>query len=84
MSEIRAIAQEHSGVLGIHDLKTRSSGQSMFIQMHLDLDGSLTLEKAHHIAQQVAMEIYEKFPSSEVIIHQDPIGKTSHHRPPKT
>lgn len=71
--EISAIALGHSRVQGIHDLRTRSSGQSEFIQMHLELEGSLSLIEAHEITQEVAEALYRKFPDAEVIIHQDPI-----------
>lgn len=74
LSTIRQLAQSHPQVLGIHDLRTRSSGHSEFIQMHLDLEASLTLDQAHHIAEEVAKKIYEVFPHAEVIIHQDPVG----------
>ncbi len=73
LEKITEIAKNHAQVLGIHDLKTRSSGQNEFIQMHLDLDKDLTLEIAHAIAEEVASEINRVFPKAEVIIHQDPI-----------
>ncbi len=80
LETIRTIAQNHPQVLGIHDLRTRSSGHSDFVQMHLDLEASLTLEKAHHIAEEVADQICHAFPSCEVIIHQDPVGHCSRRR----
>ncbi len=76
---IRQLAQNHPQVLGIHDLRTRSSGHNEFIQMHLDLEASLTLDEAHCIAQDIAMKIYRVFPNAEVIIHQDPVGISSSH-----
>jgi len=77
---IRRIAQGHPHVLGIHDLRTRSSGHNEFIQMHLDLEASLTLDQAHHIADEVARQIYKVFPAAEVIIHQDPVGRCRHYQ----
>ena len=71
--QISFIATNHKEVLGMHDLRTRSSGQFEFIQMHLELEGSLSLTKAHAITQEVADELHKKFPQAEVIIHQDPL-----------
>jgi ferrous-iron efflux pump FieF len=71
--KIMKIAQSHSKVIGIHDLRTRSSGQSEFIQMHLDLDRNMSLHQAHSIADEIAEEINKVYPKAEVIIHQDPI-----------
>lgn len=71
--KITKIAQSHKKVLGIHDLRTRSSGQNEFIQMHLDLDRDMSLHQAHSIADEIATEINKIYPKAEVIIHQDPI-----------
>lgn len=62
----------HSEVLGVHDLKTRSSGQQTFIQLHLEIDGSMTLYRAHAIADTIEAELQTLFPGAEVLIHQDP------------
>ncbi len=74
LEKIIEIAKSHAHVKGIHDLRTRSSGQNEFIQMHLDLDQNLTLQTAHEIADEVAFEINKFFPKAEVIIHQDPVS----------
>lgn len=66
------IIHQHPEVKGFHDLKTRSSGQHHFIQLHLELDGHMTLFEAHRISLQVADEIRQQFPKTEVLIHEDP------------
>ncbi len=70
--EIIAIVAGHDEVINMHDLRTRSSGQNIFIQLHLELKASLTLKKAHSIAEEVESLIKEAFPNAEVLIHQDP------------
>lgn len=70
--QIISIVASHPEVSNMHDLRTRSSGQSIFIQLHLELEGSLTLKKAHSIAEQVESLIKEAFPNAEVLIHEDP------------
>ena len=69
---ITQIALKHPDVSGLHDLRTRSAGSQLFIQLHLELDGNMSLSAAHVIADDVAMEIENAFPGAEVIIHQDP------------
>lgn len=71
---IREIALAHAEVRAMHDLRTRSSGTSSFIQLHLELDGEMTLMRAHDIADVVEAKIRAAFPRAEVIIHQDPEG----------
>jgi ferrous-iron efflux pump FieF len=75
-----AIAKTHAEVRNVHDLRTRSSGVQKFIQLHLELDGGLTLIQAHEIADQVEIMIAQAFPGAEVIIHQDPVGLDEGHR----
>ena len=68
------IATAENGVEGVHDLKTRSSGIQVFIQMHVEMDGDMTLRRAHEIADAVELKVEHAFPNSEVIVHQDPEG----------
>jgi len=77
---IKEIARSHPDVRGMHDLRTRLSGQQGFIQLHLALDDDLTLVKAHDIADQVERAIMDAFPQFDVIIHQDPVSV--HEEPP--
>ena len=71
---ITAIACNHAGVVGVHDMRTRSSGPRLFVEIHLELDGSLSLWDAHAITLEVLALIQEAYPNAEVIIHQDPAG----------
>lgn len=73
-ARIRAIALNHPEVTAVHDLRTRSSGMDVFIQLHLEMDGRMSLQRSHEIADQVEREIMAAFPQAEVIIHQDPAG----------
>lgn len=60
------------GVRGAHDLRTRQSGPTRFIQIHIEMEDNLPLVQAHMIAEQVEQAILHRFPGSDVIIHQDP------------
>lgn len=69
---IRVLTLAEDGVRGMHDLRTRLSGQQGFIQLHLALDDDLPLVKAHAIADRVEAAIKQAFPHCDVLIHQDP------------
>lgn len=60
------------GVLGAHDLRTRISGNHWFVQLHLELPGSLTLSVAHGLCDQAAAAINRQYPKAEVLVHADP------------
>lgn len=68
------IISKHEEVLGIHELKTRGAGSKLFIQFHLELNGSMSLFSAHEISDRIMHDIIQKFPNAEVTIHQDPAG----------
>ncbi len=78
---IRAIALDNPQVSAVHDLRTRASGPTTFVQLHLEVDGQLTLAEAHLIADAVEADIRRAFPGAEIIIHQDPAG-IAEARPP--
>ncbi|MBS0186294.1 MAG: cation diffusion facilitator family transporter [Proteobacteria bacterium] len=62
----------HPHVLGLHDLRTRSSGSHTFIQLHLELNDSMPLIESHTIADEVENKLLKEFPTADVLIHQDP------------
>lgn len=70
--EIIDIVTSWPGVSGAHDLRTRQSGPTRFIQIHLEMEDNLPLVQAHFVADQVEQAILRRFPGSDVIIHQDP------------
>lgn len=78
---IEEIALAHPQVHTIHDVRTRQSGRTAFIQFHLELPGDLTLRRAHAIADEVEAAIAVEFPDAEILIHQDPAG---HEEVPET
>ncbi len=77
--KIRAIALAEKGVTGLHDLRTRSSGTQVFIQLHLQMNGEMKLRDAHEIADVVELKISDAFANAEVIVHQDPDGLDEDH-----
>jgi len=72
--KIRSVVMSDAGVQNMHDLRTRMAGNKVFIQFHLELDGTMTLTKAHEVADRVETAVRDAFPGSEVLSHQDPAG----------
>ena len=74
-ARIIATCRRHKDVLNVHELRTRASGMDIFIQLHLELDGNLSLMHAHRVADEVERELRLEFPKADVIIHEDPAGQ---------
>jgi ferrous-iron efflux pump FieF len=71
---IKDLVLGHSDVVAMHDLRTRSSGTSSFIQFHIELDPTISLIQSHEISDEVEATVAKAFPHAEILIHQDPHG----------
>ena len=72
--EIERLVTECDFCHGIHDLRTRDLGGMYMFELHLELDGNLSLAKAHDLTDEVEDKLKKQFPNAQVIIHQDPAG----------
>ena len=68
---IGEIAAKWPGVYGYHDLKTRTAGSVIFVNIHIELDGAQTLRQAHDIGASLRRAILNAYPQADVIIHKD-------------
>ncbi len=73
IAEIRSLCETWPGVRGCHDLKTRTAGSIIFINIHIELDGDQSLHEAHAIGASLRRAIVEAHPNTDVIIHKDPV-----------
>lgn len=71
---IGRIAADWPGVRGYHDLKTRTAGSRVFVNLHIELDGDQSLREAHHIGARLRRAILAAYPQTDVIIHKDVHG----------
>ena len=71
IAAISAIARDWPGLRGFHDLKTRTAGSRVFVNIHIELDGDQSLREAHAIGAGFRRKIIETFPQCDVIIHKD-------------
>lgn len=73
-ARIELLVRDHPMTRGLHDLRTRAAGRVRFIELHLELDGHLTLTEAHRVTDAIEQRLRAAFPESEVVIHQEPAG----------
>ena len=72
---IRETVLSHGEVRQIDLLRTREFGNRVYIELEIALDGSLTLEQAHAIAETVHDGIEAAFPAiKHIMIHVNPVG----------
>ena len=73
-AHIRELALGHPAAQGVHDLRTRRAGTDVFIELHLELAGELSLDDAHAITDEVEGRIRAAFPDADILVHQEPAG----------
>ncbi len=74
--EFLAAAAQYPELKGLHDLRTRKSGTSRFVQFHVWVAPDWTVQEAHDRLDRVEEKLQERFPGTEILIHVDPEGQT--------
>jgi cation diffusion facilitator family transporter len=70
---IASCAEGVPGVLQIHDLRARTSGGKVFVEIHITVDGDITVREGHSVAKEVERCLIDLVPScSKAIVHVDP------------
>jgi len=63
------------GVQGVHDLRTRHAGDRTFVELHLEVEGHLSVEEGHAICDMGEGAIKQLFPAIvEITAHLEPAG----------
>jgi cation diffusion facilitator family transporter len=71
--KIRDIALKNEGVLQVHDIRTRYISTSIQVDLHIVVEGLITVRKGHDIADDVRARIIDAIPEVlDVIVHVDP------------
>ncbi|GGN41056.1 cation-efflux pump FieF [Novosphingobium indicum] len=68
------VLARYPDITGVHDLRTRTSGDKDFVQFHIWVDPAMTVRKAHRVMDEIEAQIHSEFPGVEVLIHTDPDG----------
>jgi ferrous-iron efflux pump FieF len=78
-ARIVALMTEDPKVKDVHQLRTRASGPYIHIQMHADLDPSLSLVEAHKVIVAAEKRLLGAYPAADILIHADPRGQAEPH-----
>ena len=61
------------GVRGIHDLKTRKTGDLLLVDVHLEVDGTQSVAAGHAIALEARQRVMSRHPVLNLMTHVDPV-----------
>lgn len=66
------LTMKNPDVIGIHRLRTRSSGVHRFAEIELIMDGGMLMRESHTICHQVMDSIRAEYPDLDITIHPEP------------
>ena len=69
----------HPELRGVHDLRTRTSGNRDFVQFHVWVDPAMSIRDAHRVMDEIEAKLHAEFPGVEILIHPDPDGLVDEH-----
>jgi len=72
--KIENIAARVPGVVNAHAIRIRPSGPHTFIDMHVTMDGSVTLKEAHSTTEVIEDAILKEISPADVTVHFKPAG----------
>ncbi len=59
-------------VTNVHALRIRSSGARWFVDLHVTMDGSITLNDSHRVTERIEKKVHDILPLSDVTVHVEP------------
>jgi cation diffusion facilitator family transporter len=69
---ILAAVEAVPGVYNCHNIRARYSGPSLFIDLHVLVDGNQTLLEAHKLTEVIEGVIQKTVPGADVTVHPEP------------
>jgi len=72
---IEVLSRHTFQVIDFHNLKTRRHGNQVFAELHLSVDGSLSVKQAHDLTDHLEKELKAEQPNVKLTIHVEPPKK---------
>jgi cation diffusion facilitator family transporter len=69
---IEVIRRHKVHFIDFHDVKTRRHGNQVFAELHLSVDGSLSVKEAHNLTDHLEEELKQELPTVNLTIHVEP------------
>jgi cation diffusion facilitator family transporter len=71
--QIISKVQNMKGVNDCHAVRIRPSGAHWFVDLHVTMDGNLTLKESHAMTEKIEREVQIILPQSDVTVHVEPL-----------
>jgi cation diffusion facilitator family transporter len=71
--KIKQAVEDIPGITDCHQIRIRTSGPTLFIDIHILADPNLSLEEAHRLTEQAEAAIRKLAPGSDITVHPEPL-----------
>ena len=76
LSKIEQIALQTKDVKEVHDIRTRKTGETFFVDMHILVDGNISVQEGHDISEEVKTNLMKSNEDIlDVLVHLEPFNK---------
>ncbi len=75
-ARIREIMEGHQSLfVDFHNVKTRRSGGRVYAELHLSMDGSVTVQESHDFVDHLEEDLRNELPEVTISIHVEPSNR---------
>jgi cation diffusion facilitator family transporter len=74
----RIVAEQASGAIEAHDLRSRHAGRHTFLEFHLVVPGDMRVSESHEICDRIEAALKAELEGAIITIHVEPEGKAKH------
>jgi len=69
---IQAISKMED-IADVHAVRVRSSGAGWFVDMHVTMNGRMSLKRSHALTEKIEEKVKEILPGADVMVHVEPL-----------
>lgn len=70
--KIVRITEAVPGVKNVHNIRIRTSGAHLFIDIHIMVDGEKSLKDVHCITDKIEQDLKMELPEADITVHPEP------------
>ena len=70
--KIKKIVESIPNIIDCHNIRLRYSGPHLFVDVHVNMDGKMTLEEVHNTTEVIENAIEKIAANADVTVHPEP------------
>lgn len=67
------VVSELQDIANVHAVRIRSSGAGWFVDMHVTMNGRMSLNRSHALTEKIEEKVHAILPGSDVTVHVEPL-----------